>query len=390
MARYDRIAPLPSPPRDRAIPAWPVLRDLEGRERDTDLARRVRLRFLALRPVRRLATRGIERVPAPSFQRQVEAVRAELGVLPANDPERSRLARFLHQIGKRTPLAVTAATLDMGEVLEEGGHLYGAEEFYRTALQLAEAYGLTPQRVIAHRLLGRVLRALRRWPEATESYRVAVELSRTLDAAEQWCRSMDGLAAAYREEGRFDDARRVYGELLDRGQDRSDALCTATALAGLCRTELDAGDPDRAVELGWLVLPRTVDAEQRHLVLRTLGLALTKLGLYTAAERCHGIVAERTAVPATRVQALLDLARVAAYVGRSDLAGDRLRRAIAEAGRHGLGRLLGQAEELLSDLERGAAGERVTAPVAASPSEQTRRIAAEIEALDTTLVPASG
>src|SRR5690554_5588275 len=164
----------------------------------------------------------------------------------------------------------------------------------------------------------------------------------------------------------------------------------STALAGLCRTELDAGDPDRAVELGWLVLPRTVDAEQRHLVLRTLGLALTKLGLYTAAERCHGIVAERTAVPATRVQAMLDLARVAAYVGRSDLAGDRLRRAIAEAGRHGLGRLLGQAEELLSDLERGAAGERVTAPVAASPSEQTRRIAAEIEALDTTLVPASG
>ena len=30
MARYDRIAPLSSPTRDSAFPAWLVLRDIEG------------------------------------------------------------------------------------------------------------------------------------------------------------------------------------------------------------------------------------------------------------------------------------------------------------------------------------------------------------------------
>ena len=49
MARYDRIAPLSSPARDRAFPAWPVLRDIEGQDRDIDVCRRARLRFLALR-----------------------------------------------------------------------------------------------------------------------------------------------------------------------------------------------------------------------------------------------------------------------------------------------------------------------------------------------------
>ncbi len=390
MARYDRIAPLPSPPRDRAMPSWPVLRDLEGRERNADLARRARLRFLALRPVRRLVARGIERVPPDSFQRQIEAVREELSTLPARDPERGRLTRFLHQIGRRTPLAVAAATLDMGEALEEAGQLYAAEEYYRTALELAASYGLMPQRVIAHRLLGRVLRTLGRGSEGVESYRMAVELSRMLDDAEQWCRSMDGLAAAYRDQGRYDDARRIHGELLEQGRDRGDAVLEATALAGLCRTELDAGDAERAVDVGWLALPRAVDAEQRHAVLRTLGHAFTALGLYRAAERCHEIVAERTAAPGTRARALLDHARIAAFTGRSDLARDRLRQAIAEADRHGLGRLLGRAEKLLSDLERGAAGESIGGPATATPSERARRIAAEIEALDPTLVPASG
>ena len=51
MARYDRIAPIPIPAREAAFPGWLMLRDLAGRERDPELARRARLRFLALRPL---------------------------------------------------------------------------------------------------------------------------------------------------------------------------------------------------------------------------------------------------------------------------------------------------------------------------------------------------
>ena len=54
MARYDRIAPIPIPAREAAFPGWLMLRDLAGRERDPELARRARLRFLALRPLLRV------------------------------------------------------------------------------------------------------------------------------------------------------------------------------------------------------------------------------------------------------------------------------------------------------------------------------------------------
>ncbi|HEX7120234.1 MAG TPA: tetratricopeptide repeat protein [Longimicrobiales bacterium] len=390
MARYDRIAPLPAPTRDRAFPAWLVLRDLEGRDRDVELARRVRLRFLALRPVRRLIRPGVDAVTAESFDRQIEGVREELGHLGARDPERVRLARFLHQIRKRTPLAVTTAALDMGEVIEAAGHPYGAEEFYRTALELADAHDLTPERVVAGRLLGRVYRKRAKWDEAVRAYRAASELALGLEGTEQWGRSMDGLAAAYREQGRTDDARRVYREMLTRGRERDDEPLTSMALIGLCLTEVEAGDYERAVEHGWAAFAHARDGEGRSAVLRGLGLAFAGVGLYRAAERCHQIVAERAADAETRVQALLDLARVAAHAGRPDVARERLREAVGAADRDASGALLGQADELLAELERGAAGEAVAGPAVRATGESTRRIAAEIEALGTALVPASG
>jgi hypothetical protein len=126
MARYDRIAPLDAPSRDRTFPAWLVTRDLEGRDRDPELARRVRLRFLALRPVARLVARRAAQVPAASYRRQIEGVREELGHLPARDPERARLGHFLDRIADRNPLSLAAATLGAvvrdSALLEEISH----------------------------------------------------------------------------------------------------------------------------------------------------------------------------------------------------------------------------------------------------------------------------
>ncbi len=142
MARYDRIAALNSPDRSHAYSGWSVFRDLEGRDRDPDLARRARLRFLALRLVRRLIDQGIDTVPVESFERQIESVREELGLLPARDPERARIAEFLHRVRGRTPIEVATATLDMGEAAEAAHHEYAAEEFYHAALDLANIYQL--------------------------------------------------------------------------------------------------------------------------------------------------------------------------------------------------------------------------------------------------------
>lgn len=389
MARYDRIASLTPPSRERAFSTWPVLRDLERHERDGEMGRRVRLRFLALRPVRRLARQGIEGVPVDSFERQVEGVREELGHLPARDPERVRLAQFLHKVRQRTPLAVTTATLDAGEVIEAAEHYHGAEEFYLTALELADAYRLVPEQVIALRLLGRLYRKSEQWDDANRCYRRAGELALRLDDRRQWSRAMDGLGRMLRLQEKFEDAGRIYEEVLCRGVEWEDDTVIAEALGGLAVTKLEAGDPERAVEHGWAAFGRALELEQRIAILSHLGSAFTRLGLYRAAERCHAIVAARSGRLLTRTQAKLDLATLEAREGRADSARDHLRDAIGAAKKHGFSEILGRAEELLTTLERAAAGGAVTGPTPSPAGELSRRIAAEVESFDETLVPAS-
>jgi hypothetical protein len=146
MARYDRIAALAPPDRARTFNCWSVFRDIEHCERDADRGRRARLRFLALRLVRRLIDQGVDAVPVESFERQIESVREGLGFLPARDPERVRIAEFLHRIRRRMPMEIAIATLDMGEAAEAEHQEHAAEEFYHAALDLANIYQLTPGR----------------------------------------------------------------------------------------------------------------------------------------------------------------------------------------------------------------------------------------------------
>jgi hypothetical protein len=151
MARYDRIAALNPPDRSRAFTGWMVFRDLEGRDRNPDLARRTRLRFLVLRLARRLIDQGIDTIPTDSFERQIESAREELGLLPPRDPERARIAAFLHSVRKREPIDVATAILDLGEAAEAMQQEYAAEEFYHAALDIANIYQLTPGRRIPAR-----------------------------------------------------------------------------------------------------------------------------------------------------------------------------------------------------------------------------------------------
>lgn len=141
MARYDRIARLSSPDRDSVFTGWMAVRDLESQERDPDLGRRARLRFLAVRLVHRLAGRGDTIDPA-SLQQQCDAVRAELGQLSSRDPERQRLNDFLTLVATGNAGAVVQATLELADAARVDGALFAAEEFYRAGIGLAERHGL--------------------------------------------------------------------------------------------------------------------------------------------------------------------------------------------------------------------------------------------------------
>ncbi|MDX1673578.1 MAG: hypothetical protein R3314_02155 [Longimicrobiales bacterium] len=141
MARYDRIARIDPPGRDDAFIGWLALRDLQEDERDAELGRRARLRFLAVRLIHRLARRGDD-VDPESLQAQCDAVREELGQLPGRDPERQQLADLLKDVPSLDIPTIVDTVLELGETIQAAGHRYGAEELYRAALELAESRGL--------------------------------------------------------------------------------------------------------------------------------------------------------------------------------------------------------------------------------------------------------
>jgi hypothetical protein len=336
MARYDRIAPLSSPVRDHAFPAWPVLRDLEGQDRDIDVCRRARLRFLALRPVCRLLGREASSVSNESYSKQIEAVREELGSLSLRDVERARVTRFLRQIEDRDPKRLVAALLEFAEQANDAGHMFAAQEYAFTANALA--------------------------PNAADDL-----------------------------------------------------------LARITQGDVDQQtDPSAAVERNWNELRLTDDVTARARILERMGRGLLALRLFTPADRCFALVAQRSSDLSVRARARaahallaalmgdvsafrerravllhddaewgpdprvaasvhIDLAHGSVVVGDTDFARDHLRVAIGLARRQNYGAMLKRAESILTALEQNT---DVLLQPQQSTTEATQRIAAQIELLD--------
>jgi tetratricopeptide (TPR) repeat protein len=417
MARYDRIARIEPPDRDDAFNGWFTLRDLEGREREPELGRRARLRYLALRPVRRLLVQGLDGPDPASLHSQVESVRAELRQLPAQDPDRQRLTEYLEEIGGRSPEGMVRATLEVGASAEAAGHRYAAEEFYTTALDLALHHDLNAQAVVALRRIGRVRRDREEWDGALDALRESAELAAAGKLGVEWARSMEGIAAVHLRKGDPDTARRTLDRLVDEAPAGDEGRVRAVAAGGRCALELVLDNPGAALEAGWEALtyaPATDEA--RNGVLLNMAAAFRRLGMHDAAASCYSIVVQWAAWPEYRTEARLELAVVAAesgdaelfadrrrqvletvdradrpllamidlglgrgalMTGDADLARDHLRNAIGIARDIGDDRILARSEELLTALEEEDTGVR-THP---EPTGDARRIAEEITTL---------
>ena len=315
MARYDRIARITPPPRQATFNGWFTLRDLEGREREPELGRRARLRYLAIRPLRRLLERGLDGGPSASITQQVDVVREELSQLPARDPERERLARYLREIGGRSAQGLVRATFDVGQAAEAGGHLYAAEEFYRTGLDTARARDLDAQVVVGLRLLGRVLREREEWEDAMSALHRSAELANRLGDALEWARSTDALVTVLARQGRSAEARRTL-ESIEMRAAREGSKVLAVARGSRCAMELAHGNLEEALAAGWdaisLLLP---DDEERNGVLLNMAAAFRRLGLHEAAATCYEIVARWAAWPEHKAEARMERAVVAAEAG---------------------------------------------------------------------------
>ncbi len=425
MARYDRIAPLPAPPREGVFPGWLVLADLESRERDTELARRARLRFLALRPLRRILAAGAEGPSAASYARQIEGIREELGHLPARDPERIRLSRYLHEIAGRSPSELALAATGLGELVEELGHACAAEELYHTALEMAEHFQLAGPRAMALRRLGLLCAALGRQQDAETHLGEAVSAAEAGEARGEWARAASAAAMLAAARGDLAGARATLNEVLRQGRTWGDAEVQSVAGTGLSQVALAAGEAEVALESAWAALERAPDPGTRAAALHAAGSALRAVGRFDAAARSHDLVVREAAVnPADHWRAQGELALTLAEAGRvddflaarrrvlrelrdmpappraaallhlrlaqasvlaaaPDFARDHLREGLEVARRGGYGDLVAELEAVLPRLERESARALASpgaAPPRVPPGERARSIADAIQA----------
>lgn len=422
MARYDRIAPLSAPVRESAFPAWSVLRDLEGNDRDAEFARRARLRFLAIRPVRRLLDKHGTGVSRESYLAQIEAVREELGYLPARDAERARLARFLHNIEEADPLRAMTAALEMADSCAAAGQMFGAEEFALTALGLATAHSVLRMQGVANATLARIYRLRGLWAEAAQCAATAETIADAENEAADAVRARAELALTAAGRGDASAARAIMAVALNAAHAAKNAQASALAEAKLCECELALGNAEAALEHGWISLRQLDDVRDRALLLEAVGTAFSLVGLHKAAERCFTMVAQRGVDSALRARARAVLAvaaaggdapqlfrdrrvallndsaewsadaRVSAFVhlelgrgaliaGDLDFAREHVRAAITTARKHSLTDMLARAEEILTALERNA-GVVTRMPIRPGlATDATRRIAEQLETL---------
>ncbi len=335
MARYDRIAPLTSPARDHAFSGWPVLRDIEGQDRDADVCRRARLRFLALRAARRALDRPADGLSEDSYARQLGLVRDELNNLPARDVERVRVTRFLKQIEDRDVQRLIHALLEYSEQAFAGGHVHAAEEFARTA-EIA-------QPGVAQKLLERIGAAepaedddIISLETGWDELRVVENNSQRMSILEQLGRSLLGMKL-------LTAADRCFALIAQRPADLS---LRSRARAAHALTAALAGDAASF-------------RERRTSLLSESG--------------------EWAPDPRVAASVHIDLAHGCVAVGDVDFAREHVRAAITIARRQNYGGMLKRAEGILTALEQNT---EVLLYPRQSSTETSQRIAAQIELLD--------
>jgi hypothetical protein len=334
MARYDRISPLISPEREMAFPAWPVLRDIEGQERDSDVCRRARIRFLALRPVRRVAGREPGAVSLASYTREIERLREELSVLPTRDVERLRIMRFIRMIEDRDPKRMVSAVLEYAERLDAAGHKHAAREFALTA-DVLEAGAATA-------LLERLDQT-----DATDS-----DPATALEAGWNALRQTEDV-----------ERRGPILESIGRALLNLRLLTAADRCLGMItQRQADVSVRSRARAAHVLCAALASDAE----VARSRRNALMNDD------------AEWAPDPRVAASVHTDLAQSCVLIGDLDDAREHLRIAISLARRHNYAGLLDSAEGILTALEQNT--EVLMQPRASS--EAAKRIAAQIELLE--------
>ena len=404
---------------------WGVLRDMEGREQDADAGRRISGRFLVVRALL-VATEDDFASDPDALAHQIEATRSELAEVLPGDPERSRWEALLAALEDRDLEALAAESLGLAGEVEAMGHNHGAGTLYRAAWDAAVAAGDAATAVEAGRLLARLERRRGSWDGALHWYGVTRDVARERGDRAKEAVVLSGWGSVLRDKGNLPGARSIFLEGLDAARDSGDAYALGSTHHDLMAVEQDAGALGRAIIHGWRAVEVYPEEESRLHAMAALAGCFLQTGELDAADDAYSIVEARVEHPEYRFAAREGLAYVAARkgspevfeervaasdasgwadhagvwtraqillfrglgyqaLGRTDEAGVWLEKARTFSERHGVSKVMFDAEAALERLSEKTAGGD---PPDVSPPEEMPEIRRGLSAMREALVVA--
>ena len=297
-----------------SFPGWPVLRDLEGRRRDDEVSRAIGNRFLVARLVQGLAEDDLVTDPE-SISHQVKSVREELGSYDRSDPEACVWSRVLQAVAAFDHSELVAAVLEWGKIVEGRGHLNGALEILAVAYELARATGSADAAADAARFQGKVYRTQANWAQAVSWYEVAGKIAEGTGDPRKLAMVLDGLANAHRDRGNLPRAKEVLQEVLEIGRETGDRYALAIAHHDLMTVEKLRGDLVGAIQHGWIAVQSYDSRDGSLRALFDLAGVLRERGELSAAWDAYTVVSDQVEGLEARIMALDALAYVAALRG---------------------------------------------------------------------------
>jgi tetratricopeptide (TPR) repeat protein len=293
---------------------WNVLADVEGREEDGKVGRRITNRFLLVRALRGALDDDLA-VDPDSLAQQIEGIRREMGSQGSGDPEREHWEQALSLLESSDHESLQWALLEWGKAVECQGHLRGSLEIQSLAFDLAVATGSPECALEAARFQGKGHRTGADWDEAVAWYGAARRIAEEVGDTRKLAAVMDGLANTYRDRGNLPRARELLREVMALGEEGNDRYAVAIAHHDLMTVERLGEDMVRAVQHGWSAVQSYDSREGSLKALFDLAGVLRETGELSAARDAYTIVADQLPQFEHRMMALDALAYIAALEG---------------------------------------------------------------------------
>ena len=276
---------------ERRFAGWPTLQDIEGREADQGVSRKISQRFAVVRLVRMLIDDDMT-LPADRVAEQVILARREIAAAGFDECAEVDLWHQVLDAFEAIRFDELAVALtELGAEVEADGHENGAIELYGCAYDIAASTGLPAQAIDAARFTGRVLRRFGRWDESRHWYLLAQEVALAVGDQTGVARTMAGIAVIHRERGNLPAARSGLLEALEFATAGGDSGTLATVYLELVTLEQQADDLPRALEYGWRAVSTSQEQSKRLRCLAVLGGALAEAREWSAAEDAWTVVA---------------------------------------------------------------------------------------------------